>query len=161
MSQYRTRLTLKKLLFSIILHFVLFHLFINKKNFHKQRETKNIPIQFQKGNKKIPGKYSSYWIYSSLCFLKKKKIRFYYSVPVYTATKKVRNIYFEFSILLLAAPPLSSRWFIGQRKGGGEKRNLLIRNGHVSPGERANLMAILFLRECTAECRARTWKQAH
>lgn len=130
--------------------------------FYKQRETKNIPIQFQKGNKKIPEKYSSYWIFISF-FLKKKNIHFLLlSFQLFLPqAKKVRNIYFEFSILLLLLVlPLSSRWFIGERKGGGGRRNLLIRNGHVSPGERG-LMAILFLRECTGRMSRTHVKQAH
>lgn len=56
----------------IIFCYFTFHSF---SPFYKQRETKNIPIQFQKGNKKIPEKYSSYWIFISF-FLKKKNIHF-------------------------------------------------------------------------------------
>lgn len=144
----------------IIFCYFTFHSF---SPFYKQRETKNIPIQFQKGNKKIPEKYSSYWIFISF-FLKKKKYSFFITqfptIPI--PSKKVRNIYFEFSILLLLllVLPLSSRWFIGERKGGGGRRNLLIRNGHVSPGERG-LMAILFLRECTGRMSRTHVKQAH
>lgn len=143
----------------IIFCYFTFHSF---SPFYKQRETKNISIQFQKGNKKIPEKYSSYWIFISF-FLKKKNIHFLLlSFQLFLPQAKVRNIYFEFSILLLLllVLPLSSRWFIGERKGGGGRRNLLIRNGHVSPGERG-LMAILFLRECTGRMSRTHVKQAH
>lgn len=114
-------LTLKKI---IIFYYFTFHSFSpffykQKKNFHKQRETKNIPIQF---HKKIPKKI---FILLNLfiSFLKRKrKIPFLLLPTIYTATKKVRNIYFSNSVSSSLPSPLSSPadLSVREKKGGRE-----------------------------------------
>lgn len=149
MSQY-VHFDLKKI---IIFCYFTFHSFSFKKPFYKQRETKrNIPIQFQKVKIKKFQKnihLICIYIYIYLSYLKNSSSFSWFSFQLFLSpSKKVRNIYFELTIILLL--PLSSRWFIGEEEELVNSKRACFARG---------LMAILFLRECTVECRARTWNR--